>query len=296
METQSETGSTEGAEGVLSVEGGKPFNARPYLIKVQRGADYLPVAARVVWFRRDHPAWSITTALVNLDMRPEKGTPYAIFSATISDDKGNIIATGHKQEDAKGFPDFLEKAETGAIGRALANCGYGTLQCLDLDDGAEERMQRRPSQAPQAQERPQQPPTRPQTPAQAPQNNHAQTPQPPQQRRPTPATPQINGASSYGAIAEGEDFGEDPFEDDDIKRERQNFYAVCRNMKINIPSEAEEKRLINGTLNRTGDAAEIAPTAQEYNAAAERLPRVIAAKRREKAAAAAQGGEGASDG
>ncbi|MGH2481156.1 MAG: hypothetical protein ACRDHW_15985, partial [Ktedonobacteraceae bacterium] len=36
------------------------------------------------------------------------------------------VATGTKSEKAASFGDFLEKAETGAIGRALAALGYGT--------------------------------------------------------------------------------------------------------------------------------------------------------------------------
>jgi hypothetical protein len=56
--------------------------------------------------------------------------------ATIGD--GNrVIATGMKTEWSENFMDFLEKAETGAIARALAVAGYGTETALDLDDGAE---------------------------------------------------------------------------------------------------------------------------------------------------------------
>ena len=33
-----------------------------------------------------------------------------------------------------GFPDYIEKAETGAMGRALAMCGYGTLQAWEFDE------------------------------------------------------------------------------------------------------------------------------------------------------------------
>jgi len=47
------------------------------------------------------------------------------------------VSTSHKFEDAVGFADFREKAETGAIGRALALIGYGTQFCADeLDEGA----------------------------------------------------------------------------------------------------------------------------------------------------------------
>ena len=42
-------------------------------------------------------------------------------------------ATAKKRETEMGFPDYIEKAETGAIGRALAMCGYGTLQAPEFD-------------------------------------------------------------------------------------------------------------------------------------------------------------------
>jgi hypothetical protein len=45
----------------------------------------------------------------------------------------NWIATVRKKETEAGFPDYIEKAETGAIGRALAMCGYGTLQAPEFD-------------------------------------------------------------------------------------------------------------------------------------------------------------------
>jgi hypothetical protein len=47
---------------------------------------------------------------------------------------GTVIATARKKETEIGFPDYIEKAETGAIGRALAMCGYGTLQALECDE------------------------------------------------------------------------------------------------------------------------------------------------------------------
>jgi hypothetical protein len=49
-----------------------------------------------------------------------------------------VIATSHKHESAAGFGDYREKAETGAIGRALALCGYGTQFAPEFDE--EERL------------------------------------------------------------------------------------------------------------------------------------------------------------
>lgn len=95
-----------------------------------RGKQYLEVKYRLVWFREEHPTWSIETQLVSVT------DTSAYAKATIRDDTGRIIATSHKFESVQGFPDFIEKAETGAIGRALALIGYGTQFCADeLDEG-----------------------------------------------------------------------------------------------------------------------------------------------------------------
>ena len=95
-----------------------------------RGKDYLQVAHRLVWFREERPDWSIITELVQINVDS------CLAKAYIRDDKSNLMGTAHKFETAKGFPDFIEKSETGAIGRALALCGFGTQFCADdLDEG-----------------------------------------------------------------------------------------------------------------------------------------------------------------
>ena len=90
--------------------------------------DYLPVAARIAWFRKDHPLWSIITKVEQLANKA------VVMKATIKDMFGTVIATARKKETEIGFPDYIEKAETGAIGRALAMCGYGTLQAPEFDE------------------------------------------------------------------------------------------------------------------------------------------------------------------
>lgn len=95
-----------------------------------RGKPYLQVAHRLVWFREEHPDWSIQTEMTatNTD---------ALAKAIITKPDGQIMATAHKFEDKQGFGDYREKAETGAIGRALALCGFGTQFCADeLEEGA----------------------------------------------------------------------------------------------------------------------------------------------------------------
>jgi hypothetical protein len=134
----------------------EPFNPREHLIELkskQGTQEYLPVQWRLVWFREICPQGEIQTELITLDLdretqeegyawnnetrRSEKvikrAKGYAMFKATIKDGKGGI-ATGYKSEKAASFSEFAEKAETGAIGRALAALGYGTQFAPDLDE------------------------------------------------------------------------------------------------------------------------------------------------------------------
>lgn len=105
------------------------FNPRDHFINL-KGKQYLPVAARIAWFREDHADWTIMTYAV-----PElSGADYCTFAAEIQDASGRLIAKAHKTEHEKHFADYREKAETGAIGRALALCGYGTLFAQELEE------------------------------------------------------------------------------------------------------------------------------------------------------------------
>lgn len=92
---------------------------------------YLQVAHRLVWFREERPDWGISTELLEHD----RESKMAIVKATITNENGIVMAQGTKVEHAAHFSDYLEKAETGAIGRALAMCGYGTQFAPELDEG-----------------------------------------------------------------------------------------------------------------------------------------------------------------
>lgn len=96
-----------------------------------KGKEYLQVQWRLVWFREEHPLWTIATRF------HESTETHAFVGCSILDELGRVIATAHKFEDKAGFPDYREKAETGSIGRALALIGYGTQFCADeLEEGS----------------------------------------------------------------------------------------------------------------------------------------------------------------
>jgi hypothetical protein len=105
------------------------FNPNDHLINL-KGKSYLEVKYRLVWFRDENPDWGITTEIIKIDTEAK----YAIVKATITDQHGRILAQGTKMEDIKGFGDWLEKAETGAIGRALGILGYGTQFAPEFDE------------------------------------------------------------------------------------------------------------------------------------------------------------------
>lgn len=109
------------------------FDVKKHLIRVQGGREYLPVAYRLVWFREEHSDFGIATSPIVIDA--EKG--YAVFHATVTDAEGRTLAEGTKMETARGFADYCEKAETGAIGRALGVLGYGTQFAPEFDEGVE---------------------------------------------------------------------------------------------------------------------------------------------------------------
>jgi hypothetical protein len=105
------------------------FNPNDHMMKL-KGKDYLQVAWRLVWFREDHPDWCIDTVPLTMD------ADSAVFKATICDENGVQKCAGHGSESKRDFGDFIEKAETKAVGRALAMLGYGTqFTATEFDEG-----------------------------------------------------------------------------------------------------------------------------------------------------------------
>ncbi len=114
--------STNGPEGQPSTP---TFDPRRFVTRVS-GADYLEVKWRVYWLRTQHPDAVITTELEN------HASSIAVFKATVTIPGGGS-ATGWGMESYDDFRDYLEKAETKALGRALAVLGFGTQFTNDLD-------------------------------------------------------------------------------------------------------------------------------------------------------------------
>ena len=106
------------------------FDPTPHLIKLQ-GKDYLPVAWRLVWLRLEHPDATIDTEITE----HEPGTRIVVRAKVTLPSGGS--ATGFKSGTPAKFRDYIEKAETGAIGRALGALGYGTQFTDDFEEGDE---------------------------------------------------------------------------------------------------------------------------------------------------------------
>jgi hypothetical protein len=104
------------------------FDPSKYLTRVS-GSDYLEVKWRLLWLRQTHPDAAIETELVS------HSDNFAIFRAKVSLPEGGS-SSGWGSEGLDDFRDYIEKAETKAIGRALAALGFGTQFCPDFEFGA----------------------------------------------------------------------------------------------------------------------------------------------------------------
>lgn len=99
---------------------------RKYTVDL-KGKQYLQVSGRILLFRANHPidmGWAIKTTIMNAT------DTAVVFLAEIANPEGIVVASGHGRAVASQAGNYggriFEKAETAAIGRALANAGYGT--------------------------------------------------------------------------------------------------------------------------------------------------------------------------
>lgn len=102
--------------------------ANKQLAKVDiKGKDYVPVNERIKAFRMIYPRGRIETEIIGL------GDGIVTMKASVYDDEGKLLATGHGQEKENSSfinkTSFIENCETSCVGRALGNCGLG------LDNG-----------------------------------------------------------------------------------------------------------------------------------------------------------------
>lgn len=143
-----------------------PFNPENHIIMLpSRGGStkYLEVPYRVQWFRDEHPGGRIMNELVDI-----KNGLY-IVRATVYDGAGNMLSscygTAREGSNKNWSGRELEKAETAAIGRALAIAGYGTqFTGSDLDDSdnlSDTPIRTQPQRQSEPRTRPAPPPAKP---------------------------------------------------------------------------------------------------------------------------------------
>ena len=95
------------------------FNPLDYIIRTRGQHDYLEVKYRVLWLRRDYPTARIESECL------DHTDNFALFRACIDlGEKG--YAEGHGSEWRESFSNYIERAETRALGNALDALGYST--------------------------------------------------------------------------------------------------------------------------------------------------------------------------
>lgn len=98
------------------------------------GKQYETVALRVKKFRDAHPDYRLMTEIVSRD------DECVVMRAVIANEKGEVLATGHSEEQRAASQinrtSALENAETSAIGRALAALGLGGTEFASADEVA----------------------------------------------------------------------------------------------------------------------------------------------------------------
>ena len=155
---------------------GKAFNPSDHLMNI--GTDkkprmYLETKCRLVWLREQHPEATIETEIIHLDLDREvtaevfewdeqlrksvkvtkHGQGLVIMKATVKLPNG-AIGTGTKMQNGAEFAEWLEKCETGCIGRALSSLGYGTAATDEMSEAdghvIDSPVDRKPSYDPDA--------------------------------------------------------------------------------------------------------------------------------------------------
>jgi hypothetical protein len=99
-----------------------------------KGKKYLMIAYRIQWMNEEVKNFQIDTEFLSLT----EDQTIAKATVVILDENDKVLrrVSATKRETKKDFSDHTEKAETAAIGRALALLGFGTQFALsDLEEG-----------------------------------------------------------------------------------------------------------------------------------------------------------------
>ncbi len=110
-----------------------------------KGKDYVEVNTRVKEFRtnENYKGYRLTSEIIDLS------NGVVTMRATVLNDKGEVIATGHAQEKESSSyinkTSFIENCETSAWGRALGNLGIGIdtsiASCEEVQNAIENQEQ-----------------------------------------------------------------------------------------------------------------------------------------------------------
>ncbi len=98
------------------------------------GREYKTVALRVAEFNEQYPEWSILTELISADDEA------VVMKALVLDQDQRIRGTGYAEEKRAASKinktSAMENAETSAIGRSLAACGFAGTEFASADEVA----------------------------------------------------------------------------------------------------------------------------------------------------------------
>jgi hypothetical protein len=98
------------------------------------GREYKTVALRVAEFNEQYPEWSIVTELVSADDEA------VVMKALVLDQDQRVRGTGYAEEKRAASKinktSAMENAETSAIGRSLAACGFAGTEFASADEVA----------------------------------------------------------------------------------------------------------------------------------------------------------------
>lgn len=88
-----------------------------------KGKEYAEVKERIIAFRKVYPEGAILTEIVELDEK------HCVMKATVKNDIGDVLATGHASETFGSSninrTSMLENCESSSVGRALGLVGLG---------------------------------------------------------------------------------------------------------------------------------------------------------------------------